>query len=138
MRFKIIINLKIINYLMKNIIIICVIDIKILNSILIKLQTHNITNLIIINNQQIKIIYKIYKNVRFKHKTILKRIILPQLIMILKRNNNLLNKMIKQICMSHFVVQQFLNVKDVKWQQNQIQHNQLVIIVITIHAQKNT
>lgn len=77
MRFKIIINLKIINYLMKNIIIICVIDIKILNSILIKLQTHNITNLIIINNQQIKIIYKIYKNVRFKHKTILKRIILP-------------------------------------------------------------
>lgn len=138
MRFKIIINLKIINYLMKNIIIICVIDIKILNSILNKLQTHNITNLIIINNQQIKIIYKIYKNVRFKHKTILKRIILPQLIMILKRNNNLLNKMIKQICMSHFVVQQFLNVKDVKWQQNQIQHNQLVIIVITIHAQKNT
>lgn len=138
MRIKIIINLKIINYLMKNIIIICVIDIKILNSILNKLQTHNITNLIIINNQQIKIIYKIYKNVRFKHKTILKRIILPQLIMILKRNNNLLNKMIKQICMSHFVVQQFLNVKDVKWQQNQIQHNQLVIIVITIHAQKNT
>lgn len=138
-----------ITYLMKNTIIKLYLEIlidfsqiifnhQIINSIMNKFQTQNSTNLIIITIQKYRAVCKIFKYLRSKHQAILQKIKLLLSNMSLQRNNNLLNKIIKQICMSHYVDQLFLDVKDVKWQSNQIQHNQLVTIVIIKNAQKST